>query len=105
MSQYIDSKSLRKKALVGLISLFVIFSGLYAYFLQQTVQSVVERKALNTEIASLQSGIGDAEYSYGTSVSEVTIDKAIALGFSPVDEATYVTRADRATLVSINVTE
>lgn len=105
MSQLIYSRSYRKKLLIGLISAFVIFAGLYAYFLQDTVQSVVERKALDAEIATLQSSIGDAEYSYGTSVSEVTVDKAIALGFTAVDEATYVTRADRATLVSINVTE
>jgi archaellum component FlaF (FlaF/FlaG flagellin family) len=105
MSQYIYSRIYRKKALIALVSLFVMFAGLYAYFLQNTVMSVVERKALDTEIASLHSQIGDAVYNYSASVSEVTIDKAVALGFSPVDEATYVTRADRATLVSINVTE
>lgn len=104
MSQYIYSKSYRKKILVTLLGLFIVCAGLYAYFLQETVRHVVERKSLNSDIASLESKIGDAEYSYGASVSEITIDKAIAMGFSSVDEAIYVTRTDRATLVSINVT-
>lgn len=104
MSRYIYSRTYRKRALIILVALFILFAGSYAYFLQQTVQHVVERKALDTKIATLQSEIGDAEFDYSSSVSEVTIDKALALGFSPVDDATYVTRADRGTFVSINVT-
>lgn len=93
----------RKRIFIALIALFIIGMGLYVYFLQQTVSHVVERRDLNSSIATLQSDIGDAEYNYGTSVSEVTKDKALALGFEPVSSATYVTRADRGTFVSFNV--
>ncbi len=103
MSRYIYSRIFRKKVLAALITLFILCTGLYAYFLQQTVQSVVERKQLDTEIASLHSRIGDAEYNYGSSVSQITLDKALAMGFQPVEDTTYVTRAHRGTLVTINV--
>jgi hypothetical protein len=105
MSQYIYSRRYRQRIFAGLLAAFVLLAGAYAYFLQQTVQHVVERKSLNTEISALHSQIGDAEFTYGSSVSGVTIDKALALGFQEVDDSTYVTRADRGTLVSINVSE
>lgn len=103
MSQYIYSRIYRKRILITLVTLFVLCAGFYAYFLQQTISHVVERKSLDNNIATLHSQIGDAEYNYGSSISEITIDKAVALGFTPVDSATYVTRADRGTFVSLNV--
>lgn len=103
MSQFIYSRTYRKRVFVALLALFFIGMGLYVYFLQQTVSHVVERENLDTSIASLHSEIGDAEFNYGSSVSEVTKDRALALGFEPVDTATYVTRADRGTFVSFNV--
>ena len=104
MTRYIYSRAYRKRILAGLVALFVVFAGTYAYFLQQTVRDVVERKSLNTQIAQLHSDIGDAEYNYGASVSGVTKERAAALGFEEVDEARYVTRADRGTYVSFNAT-
>lgn len=103
MSQFIYSQTYRKRIFVALLALFFIGMGLYVYFLQQTVSQVVERENLDISIASLHSDIGDAEFNYGSSVSEVTMEKALALGFEPVATATYVTRADRGTFVSINV--
>lgn len=103
MSRYIFSRTYRKRILAALIGLFVLFAGSYAYFLQSTVQHVVERKNLDNQIAALHSEIGDAEYNYSASVSEVTMKKAEAMGFESVEDTTYVTRADRSTLASLNV--
>lgn len=105
MSRYIYSRTYRKRILASLVGLFILFAGSYAYFLQETVQHVVERKHLDNKIATLHSDIGDAEYNYSASVSEVTKDKALAMGFNEVEDTTYVTRADRGTLVSLNVSE
>lgn len=103
MSQFIYSRTYRKRAFVGLLALFFVGMGLYVYFLQQTVSHVVEREDLDTRIASLESEIGDAEFNYGSSVSKVNMEKAFALGFEQINTATYVTRADRGTFVSFNV--
>ncbi|MEX2514851.1 MAG: hypothetical protein WD335_01840 [Candidatus Paceibacterota bacterium] len=103
MSQYIYSRIYRKRIFITLITLFVLSAGLYGFFLQQTISHVVERTTLDNNIASLHSQIGDAEYNYGSSISSITMDKALALGFTPVDSTTYVTRADRGTFVSLNV--
>lgn len=105
MSRYIYSRSYRKRILTALIGLLVLFAGSYAYFLQSTVQQVVERKSLDNQIAALHSEIGDAEYNYSASVSEVTMEKAEDLGFELVEDTTYVTRADHSTLASLNVSE
>jgi len=103
MTQYIYSRIYRKRALAVLVTFFTIFMGLYMYFVQDTVRHVVERDSLDNSISTLHSRIGDAEFNYGSSISEVTMEKALALGFTTVDSATYVTRADRGTFVSLNV--
>lgn len=103
MTQLIYSRTYRKRIFITLLTLFFLGMSLYVYFLQQTVTHVVERNDLYDSIASLQSDIGEAEYNYGTSVSEVNMERALALGFESVTTATYVTRADRGTFVSFNV--
>lgn len=104
MTQYLYSRIYRKRILILLTILFLLSAGLYVYFLQQTVRHVVQRDTLDDNIATLHSEIGDAEFSYGSSISEVSMEKALALGFSSVNTTSYVTRADRGTFVSLNVT-
>lgn len=99
------STLLSKKNIVMLLTaLLVSLIGIYGYFLQQTVHTVVDRSTVEKEIAQLRSEIGDAEQNFGANISTATLEKAKELGFERVGSARFVTRNARdATLVTANV--
>ena len=76
-----------------LVAIIVVSFALYVTFINQTVHNVIKRQALEKHISSLTSEIGDLETQDFALSSEITLDKAHALGFKDVDSATFLARS------------
>jgi hypothetical protein len=62
------------------------------YFVTDTVKNVVKRQNLESEISTLNSEIGDLEFKDISMKNDVTLDKALAMGFKEVETTKYITR-------------
>lgn len=104
MTTWLSTLPSTKNIIYTLIALLIAFIGIYGYFLQQTINTVVDRSQTEHEIAELRSEIGDAEQAFGANVGAATIERAKKLGFERVGSARFVTRnTGDSTLVKANV--
>ncbi len=86
----------------ALVSAIVICGIMYIYFVNKTVWNVVARQNVETHIATLNSKLSDTEFQYINSVSGITMDTAVKLGFiSAVDNTTFVAREEIGKNVAI----
>ena len=58
------NNSFEKEIFWGLLSILVVMSLLYAYFVNSTVLNIVERKSINNEIIVLSSHVSEMESEY-----------------------------------------
>jgi hypothetical protein len=104
MLRWLTSFSYIQYTVAGLVGLFVLSGASYGYFLQKTINTVVERNQVKKEITQLRSRIGDAEQDFGAEVGSATMERARKLGFKQTNQLRYITRsAGSATLLTANV--
>lgn len=104
MTRWLTYLPYTKQIVISLTAIFIAFVAAYSYFLQQTINTVVDRTRVEQEITQLRSEIGDAEQAFGANIGSATMEKARELGFQRVGPARFVTRdAVNATLVTANV--
>ena len=80
-------------------NIFLILSGsllavllLYAYFLNQTIEHVVDRKSTEQEILALNSTLSDLEFQYIRRRTAISRDFAATLGFVEAKNIRFVAR-------------
>lgn len=76
----------------GFVTVLISLGILYGILLNQTVQNVVERKALSENIAHISSGVSELEHAYLSLKQDITLDYALSLGFKEQQKVTYVDR-------------
>lgn len=75
----------------GLLGILVVLLGLYGFFLNQTVLNIVARKDLENRVAEIDTVTSTLEFEYITQNSDVTLEKALALGYVEAqDDQRYV---------------
>ena len=93
----------KKHIVLALAIVLTIFVVTYGIFLQNTVDAVVTRSNVESEIADIRSDIGSAEQTFGTHVGSATLTKADTLGFQQIKTTRFITRTiDRNTFASAN---
>lgn len=92
LSQYIQT--IQKVYFYTLLFLVVAGSMFYAYFVNQTVLDVVERKQLETEISERGAAIAQMEFTYMSKKNEITKDYARSLGYHEAQDKKYVRRTN-----------
>ncbi len=83
-------------ALVGFIAVLIC---VYVYFVSGAVVNAIAVKDMQTQIASLTSSIGNLESTYLAAKSSITVESALAQGYSqPKEVAVYVAKQSGASL-------
>ena len=77
-------------ALIALVS-----AGLYVYGINMTVRNIVARQTIETQLATISLETGEQEFSYIAASNSIDLAKAEALGFSPVDDQSFVSRTPK----------
>jgi predicted lysophospholipase L1 biosynthesis ABC-type transport system permease subunit len=104
MFRWITSVPYTQHIVYALLTLLIAFVAAYGYFLQQTINTVVDRSRTEQTITQLRSDIGDAEQAFGANVGSATVEKARKLGFRETNTARFVSRSPApSTLVTANV--
>src|SRR3989344_6598208 len=85
--------TLYKRLFLGLLGLFIVVCAAYGIFLKHTVASVVERRTLETRRAELAAQVSVLEARYIQEGNAITREKALELGFVPVQTTRFVSRA------------
>lgn len=93
--------SIKKRILVILAIFLVGFLGLYAYFLNQSIQNIVIKKERDKEIAYLNASLGTLELEYVKARNGVKEDVAKNLGFRETDAVYFVERSLEDTRLSL----
>jgi hypothetical protein len=75
-----------------LLSILILFSSLYIFFIKQTIVNVVERERFTKESRLLSSELGDLESKYIATKSKITLEYAKSLGFVDSKKTNYITR-------------
>jgi len=86
----------------SMLSMLVLCTGFYMYFINATVHNTVARQNLETEAGSLALEIGKNEFSYIAKRNTVTIDLARTLGFKDVSVKKYVIRGSSDKFAFLN---
>lgn len=92
-----------ERKLFWYFALFIIvFSGLYLYFINQTIINVVERQNNEKRIARVNSQISDLEVSYLDLKNRINMDYALSKGFVKVSNEKYMSRKTFSGNLSVN---
>lgn len=84
---------LSKTLFWSMISVLVLMVGLYAYMVNQTVWNAFGRDNAEEQIVALNSKLADLEFEYIKLSNEISMEKAISLGFKSADKNTiFATR-------------
>jgi hypothetical protein len=92
------SYALEHKTFIVCISASALLIALYAYFLISTVATIALREEAALSIRQVSSEVSALEASYLEKKLGITRELASALGFTTVDEPTYVTRTTLSTV-------
>ena len=102
----IDTKVNRQHyiAYATIVSFLLIVAMLisYAYLINKAVLNVVAREKAESQIATLNSHVGDLEYKEMTLQSTLTLDLAHSLGFTDTTNVTFVSRGEPAKNLSFS---
>ncbi len=82
----------QRKIFYVLVSLIVIASSFYGFFVKQTIMDVVEREKIQKEARTITSDIGDLESEYIAEKGKITLEFAYAQGFRDALDTHYITR-------------
>jgi uncharacterized membrane-anchored protein YitT (DUF2179 family) len=96
MTQYVQEKVAKMENPVVawvLVSLILMLACVYAYFVNGTIQNIVEAKGLRTKISAVTSLNGSREAEYLAAKSSVDLTYAQTLGMISGEESTvYITK-------------
>lgn len=65
---------------------------MYAYFLNATIVHIVERKAVEKDIAAVTTHISELESSYMTMSTDITLSFAQEIGFIEPEKTVFASR-------------
>ena len=85
--RFIDEKTM----FWGLSSIIVFSALCYIYFVTTTIHNVVARERIETKASELALSIGQKEFDLIGLKNNITLERAINLGFSEVQERTFIT--------------
>lgn len=85
-----------KKAFWLLVASMIVSCGAYAYFISASIAHVVLRKGANTEMATLNTRIGDLEAVYLERKTALNKTYATDLGFTDITATAFVPRTQNA---------
>jgi hypothetical protein len=86
----------------GLVSLLFASVALYGYFVNLTIFNVADRMKTQSEITRLNSELGAMEFDYLSLKRSVTMEKALSMGFTEVQDTVFVSHDDTAKSLSLN---
>jgi len=75
----------------GLLATLFFLAVCYIYFVTTTIHNVVAREQVETKVSELALSIGQKEFDLIGLKNDVTLGRAINLGFSEVQEKTFIT--------------
>lgn len=75
----------------GLLTAIFFSAVCYIYFVTTTIHNVVARERAETEVSELALSIGQKEFDLIGLKNNITLERAINLGFSEVQEKTFIT--------------
>lgn len=81
--------------------LLVCFAILYAFFVNETVTNIVERKEVQTQITELNSELSELEFAYIKHQNSITLDYAHKIGFIEVEPTQYVVKGETGPTLSL----
>ena len=82
-----------KRILVSLIVLIAFLAGMYGFLLSSSVVNVLIREETEQKIMVMYSNMSDIESKYLTQKNHITLSLAYKLGFTDIQNKTFVTRA------------
>ncbi len=94
--------SFEKKALCVLSLLLVASVVSYGLLVRKAVANVVERKVVDAETADLAAHISALELKYMDALQDITLDRALELGFVETKPHVFVSRDTRPLSVRYN---
>lgn len=78
----------------ALLALAVVVTAiLYGVLVQSAVVNVVERENIEADASELALRLGELEFSYIDLKNQVTIEHAYALGYTDINNPTYLSRS------------
>ncbi len=84
---------LSKTLFWSMASVLVVMIGLYAYTVNQTVWNAFGRDNAEEQIVALNSKLADLEFEYIKLSNDISMEKALSLGFKNADKNTiFATR-------------
>lgn len=81
-----------RKAILALLVVCFVMGGLYVYSLGSVVFAVVERRADEKRVETLRGDIAILEVNYLSAASDLTFDKAVAVGLEKPTEIAFKER-------------
>jgi len=90
------NNNFEKEMFWGLLTMLVIASFLYAYFVNSTILNIVERKDINKEMVFLSSDVSEMEMEYFALSNKIDLPYIYSLGFK--DASSYTSYASRKAL-------
>lgn len=94
------ANNLSQKIFWALSILIILFASMYMYFVSSSIVNVVLRKEIETEIVKIHSQVGELESQYLALENNITMDRALSMGFVKLSDKKFITRTNRS--LSIN---
>lgn len=96
MTQYVQEKVEKLEQPITAWAILAVIGVLlcaYAFFIHATISNIVATKNLQSQVSSLTSSVSNLESKYMALKSDITVDGALAMGFSqPKTDAVYISR-------------
>ena len=82
-------------------ALTFIMAVTYAYFVNQTVMNIVERKNVENQIATLESDVSNLEFDFIAQKNTINLEFAYSQGFEDILDTRYITRLDNGNRLTL----
>ncbi len=100
------NNNFEKEMFWGLLSILVVVSFLYAYFVNSTILNIVERKNTSNQITLLSSNVSELESEYFALSNKIDLPYIYSLGFKDASPHTkYASRKALTKRLSFNNNE
>ena len=93
-----------KKVFWTLFSVFVFFLVSYGVLVNNTIMNAVAKQNMEKEMATLNSDVNSMEFNYLNMKNNITMERALSLGFVAVSEEKFASVSGTANL-SLSVNE
>ncbi len=91
-----------RKAFWSLIVLAALFSAIYVYCISASIVNIVLREHMAQATIETHAKIGELESAYLVKKDAITSAYANQLGFVPITDKTFVTRATAGQVLTLN---